>query len=167
MTLPLEGVDQPGREHSWSEPTQRVGQPPCGIPYLPSALVSFTTQLDAARTMLESVHLAGGVPRVPVTGPLAPRRRLAAELRRLRERSNMRLEEVAKELMISTSKLSRLENAQGSAHPRDVRDLIRLYGVEGTPLSSDLMKWTDLARHQAAWWTDYTDVISAESGFDG
>ncbi|MFZ0877169.1 MAG: helix-turn-helix transcriptional regulator [Pseudonocardiaceae bacterium] len=46
-----------------------------------------------------------------------PRKRLGNELKRLREESGRTLGEVAHALMISTSKLSRLENAQGSPRP--------------------------------------------------
>lgn len=94
-----------------------------------------------------------------------PRRKLAAELRRLRDEANLSLEEVAAELLISTSKLSRLENAQGSPQPRDVRDLIRLYEVVGTPLAEDMMRWVAAARQQA-WWADYTDVLAPRAGLD-
>ena len=53
-------------------------------------------------------------------GPLLPRRRLGAELRRLR--GDRTLDEVAAETLISTSKLSRLENGQGvPAAPRHPR----------------------------------------------
>ena len=38
--------------------------------------------------------------------------------------------------MISTSKLSRLENAQGRPQPRDIRDLVRYYGIEDAPLGA-------------------------------
>ena len=48
---------------------------------------------------------------------------------------------MARELLISTSKLSRLENAQGKPRPRDIRDLIRYYGIEGTPEAARLSRW--------------------------
>jgi transcriptional regulator with XRE-family HTH domain len=97
-------------------------------------------------------------------GPVMPRRRLAAELRRQREAARLTLEEVANELLISTSKLSRLEKAQGSPQARDVRDLIRLYKLEGTETAEQLMRWVRAARRRA-WWHDYTDTIAA-SGLD-
>jgi transcriptional regulator with XRE-family HTH domain len=101
-----------------------------------------------------------------LSGPLTPRRKLAAELRRLREESGRTLEDVAEELLISTSKMSRLEKAQGSPQPRDVRDLIRFYGLEGTTLATDMTRWMTAARRQA-WWSSYTDVFRGRtSGFD-
>ena len=40
------------------------------------------------------------------------------------------LDEVAAETLISTSKLSRLENGQGVPQPRDIRDLINFYEAD-------------------------------------
>jgi transcriptional regulator with XRE-family HTH domain len=89
-----------------------------------------------------------------LTGPIVPRRRLAEELKRLRAQDGRSLEDVARSLMISTSKLSRLENAQGSPQARDVRDLIREYQVEGR-LAERMMRWVTAARAQG-WWSDYS-----------
>jgi transcriptional regulator with XRE-family HTH domain len=89
-----------------------------------------------------------------MTGPIVPRRRLAEELKRLRTTDGRSLEDVAQALLISTSKLSRLENAQGSPQARDVRDLIRLYEVEST-LADRMMRWVSAARRQG-WWSDYS-----------
>lgn len=89
-------------------------------------------------------------------GPLLPRRRLGAELRRLRgERT---LEAVADETLISTSKLSRLENGQGVPQPRDIRDLITFYGVDRTT-ADRLRRWMNDGRRQA-WWKEYADVLT-------
>jgi transcriptional regulator with XRE-family HTH domain len=91
-------------------------------------------------------------------GPLIPRRRLGVELRKLREDAKLRLDEVANQLMISNSKLSRLENGQGIPQMRDVRDLINFYQVAGTPLAERLMRWARDGRRQG-WWRDYSDVV--------
>jgi transcriptional regulator with XRE-family HTH domain len=96
--------------------------------------------------------------------PIIPRRRLATELRRLRDEAGQTLEDVAHALLISTSKLSRLENAQGSPQARDVRDLIRHYGIDGTQLAGRLMRWVASARKQG-WWADYTHTM--QPGLDG
>jgi transcriptional regulator with XRE-family HTH domain len=93
-----------------------------------------------------------------VTGPLGPRRSIAAALKQLREESGKNLNEVAEDLMISTSKLSRLENAQGKPQPRDIKDLIRYYDIEGTSLASSLQRWVAAARRQG-WWTDFDDEV--------
>ncbi|MGC1287481.1 MAG: helix-turn-helix transcriptional regulator [Streptosporangiaceae bacterium] len=93
-----------------------------------------------------------------VTGPLGPRRNIAAALRQLREDSGKNLTEVAEDLMISTSKLSRLENAQGRPQPRDIRDLVRYYGIEDAPLGASLRRWVNAAQRQG-WWTDFDDEV--------
>ncbi len=96
-----------------------------------------------------------------VQGPVMPRKRIAAELRRLREEAGRTLEQVAGELMISTSKLSRLENAQGSPQARDVRDLINYYKIDGTELAAKLTRWVRAA-HRQGWWNDYSDAITGD-----
>jgi transcriptional regulator with XRE-family HTH domain len=93
-----------------------------------------------------------------VTGPLGPRRNIAAALRQLREDSGKNLNEVAEDLMISTSKLSRLENAQGKPQPRDIRDAIQYYGIDGTPMAGNLRRWVASAQRQG-WWTDFDDEV--------
>jgi hypothetical protein len=59
---------------------------------------------------------------------------------------------------MSPSKLSRLENAQGSPRARDVRDLAQLYGIAGTELADRLLRWVRTARRQG-WWNDYSQEI--------
>jgi len=93
-----------------------------------------------------------------VTGPIGPRRNIAATLKQLRERDQKLLTDVADDLLISTSKLSRLENAQGKPQLRDIRDLIRYYGIEGTPQAEQLRRWVDAAE-RPGWWTDYDDEV--------
>jgi transcriptional regulator with XRE-family HTH domain len=68
-----------------------------------------------------------------VTGygsPNVRRRRLAAELRRLRERAGFIGEEVARRLEWSTSKVSRLERGQSGVKRADLRRLLDLYRVD-------------------------------------
>ena len=88
-------------------------------------------------------------------GPLLPRRRLGAELRRLR--GDRTLDEVATDTLISTSKLSRLENGQGVPQPRDIRDLINFYEADRAT-SDRLRRWMNEGRRQA-WWKEYSDVL--------
>jgi transcriptional regulator with XRE-family HTH domain len=89
-------------------------------------------------------------------GPLLPRRRLGAELKRLR--GHRTLDEVAAETLISTSKLSRLENGQGVPQPRDIRDLIKFYDAD-RPTSDRLRRWMNEGRRQA-WWREFSDVVT-------
>ena len=89
-------------------------------------------------------------------GPLLPRRRLGAELRRLRE--GRTLDEVAGDTLISTSKLSRLENGQGVPQPRDIRDLISYYSVDRAT-GDRIRRWAADGRRQA-WWREYSDILS-------
>jgi transcriptional regulator with XRE-family HTH domain len=88
-----------------------------------------------------------------MTGPIVPRRRLAEMLRQLRLRDGRSLEEVARALLISPSKLSRLENAQGTPQTRDVRDLLHTYAVGGD-LTGRMMQWVAAAR-RPGWWSEY------------
>ncbi|MGH3504526.1 MAG: helix-turn-helix domain-containing protein [Nocardioidaceae bacterium] len=92
--------------------------------------------------------------------PTLRRRRLAAELRKLREAAGLTHDEVARRLEWSRSKLSRIENAQWKRpSPRDVRDLLDLYGVEDQARRDAL---TQLARdaRQKGWWTQFDDVFT-------
>jgi transcriptional regulator with XRE-family HTH domain len=88
-------------------------------------------------------------------GPLLHRRRLGVELRRLR--GDRTLEEVAEATLISTSKLSRLENGQGVPLPRDIRDLVNYYGLD-TQSADRLRRWASAGRSQA-WWREYSDAL--------
>jgi transcriptional regulator with XRE-family HTH domain len=90
-------------------------------------------------------------------GPLLHRRRIGVELRRLRgERT---LDEVAEATLISTSKLSRLENGQGVPQPRDIRDLVAYYEL-GTAAADRLRRWASAGRSQA-WWRNYSGALPA------
>jgi ribosome-binding protein aMBF1 (putative translation factor) len=56
---------------------------------------------------------------------------LGLRLRELRRAAGLTIQQVAQELECSQAKVSRLENAQVRATPRDVRDMLALYGVTG------------------------------------
>ena len=107
----------------------------------------------------------------PVSGPLGPRRRVAATLSNGRSGSGQSLAEVQEVTLISTSKLSRLENAEGKPRLRDVRDLIRFYGKhlirfyrkEGTPEAPRLDRCVKAAE-VPGWWTDFSDEVLQDRG---
>ncbi|HEV8221200.1 MAG TPA: helix-turn-helix transcriptional regulator [Streptosporangiaceae bacterium] len=63
--------------------------------------------------------------------PTVRRRELGALLRALRQGRGWTAEEVAEQLLVSPSKISRQETGQRGVSPRDIRDLCDLYGVEG------------------------------------
>ena len=84
------------------------------------------------------------------------RRRLSAELRRLREAAHLNLEQVASLLECSSSKISQIETGRVSVSPRDVRDLLRIYGVTDDERDSLIQ----LAREsrRKGWWQGYADL---------
>jgi transcriptional regulator with XRE-family HTH domain len=90
----------------------------------------------------------------PVPGALGPRRAIATVLRQLREEQDKSLADVAAVTLISRSKLSRLETAQGTPQLRDIRDLIDYYGIDGTQQAVRLRRW-QAAAHQPGWWTEF------------
>src|SRR6266853_228704 len=92
--------------------------------------------------------------------PTVRRRRLALELRRLREAARLTCEEVAEHLECSTSKVSRIETGRVSVSPRDVRDMLDLYGVSAQQGAS----LVQLARdsRQKGWWHAYSDTIQPQ-----
>lgn len=89
--------------------------------------------------------------------PTVRRRRLGQELRRLRELRNMTAEEVADRLLVSQSKISRLENGRRSISQRDVRDLCNVYEVEDHRIVDSLMHMARDSRQQG-WWHAFGDI---------
>src|SRR6202045_1543714 len=89
--------------------------------------------------------------------PTVRRRRLALELRRLREAARLTCEEVADHLECSASKISRVETGRVSVSPRDVRDMLDLYGVPAEQRES-LVQLTRDSR-QKGWWHAYSDTM--------
>ncbi|WP_329273118.1 helix-turn-helix domain-containing protein [Streptomyces sp. NBC_01451] len=89
--------------------------------------------------------------------PTVRRRRLGQELRRLREQKGMTAEEVAERLLVSQSKISRLENGRRSISQRDVRDLCGVYEVEDQRMVDSLMEMAKDSRQQG-WWHAFGDV---------
>ena len=92
--------------------------------------------------------------------PTVRRRRLALELRRLREAAKLTCEEVADHLECSASKISRVETGRVSVSPRDVRDMLELYGVPVVQRES----LVQLARdsRQKGWWHAFSDTMQPQ-----
>ncbi|KUN80142.1 MULTISPECIES: helix-turn-helix domain-containing protein [Streptomyces] len=89
--------------------------------------------------------------------PTVRRRRLGQELRRLREEKGMTAEQVAERLLVSQSKISRLENGRRSISQRDVRDLCGVYEVEDQRMVESLMEMAKDSRQQG-WWHAFGDI---------
>jgi transcriptional regulator with XRE-family HTH domain len=95
---------------------------------------------------------------VPRPGSATVRnRRLAAELRRLRESGDFTGDDVAERLGWSASKVSRLENARQAPRFADVRRLLDLYGVDGTYREQLLQLARDAVRR--GWWEAFSDAL--------
>jgi transcriptional regulator with XRE-family HTH domain len=98
---------------------------------------------------------------VPTSGsPTVRRRRLAAELRRLRESAGRTGDDVAAALDWSPSKVSRYELARTGLKPTEVGKLLDYYEVSGSRRDQLLA----LAREasQKGWWEEYADVVSED-----
>jgi transcriptional regulator with XRE-family HTH domain len=96
-------------------------------------------------------------------GPTVRRRRLGAELRRLREASSLKLEEVADQLGLAASTLSRIETGKAPTKTTYLTSMLGMYGVDDPAARQVLI---DMARegHRKGWWSIYDDVLP--SGFD-
>jgi transcriptional regulator with XRE-family HTH domain len=105
----------------------------------------------------------------PVPEPASPtvrRRRLAAELRRLRERAELVGEQVAERMGWSASKLSRIENAHTTPRPSEIKKLLLLYGIDGKQ-AEQLVALAQEANRKG-WWEAYSDALpDAHSGYIG
>jgi len=91
-------------------------------------------------------------------GPTVQRRRLGIELRRLREAASRSIDDVAEVLEGSSSKVSRIENGQVSASPRDVRDMLQFYRVD-PERREELVEFARVARKKG-WWEAYSDTLA-------
>src|SRR5215475_15722945 len=99
--------------------------------------------------------------RMTVPGsPTVRRRRLAAELREIRESRGKSGDAVAAALKWSPSKISRYELARTGLKPREVERLLDYYEITGDRRSLLLSLAEDAARK--GWWEEYADIISAD-----
>ena len=96
-------------------------------------------------------------------GPTVRRRRLGAELRRLREAHSLKLEEVSERLGLAPSTLSRIETGKAPIKSAYLTAMLEMYEVDDPGVRKVLV---DMARegHRKGWWSIYDDVLP--SGFD-
>lgn len=91
--------------------------------------------------------------------PTVRRRRLAGELRRLREAGGMTHEDVAAELGWHRSKVGRIEGGQFvRLSLTDLRALLDLYGLTSDEQRQALITLARESREQG-WWNSYSDVL--------
>lgn len=99
--------------------------------------------------------------RASTQGPTVRRRRLAAELRRLRERAELTLEEARGRLGWSIAKLSRIETARQGITVKDLDKVLDLYGLEDTDRRATLKALARNARTRG-WWDAYADSLPTD-----
>src|SRR5256885_406381 len=92
--------------------------------------------------------------------PTVRRRRLAAELRGIRESKGKSGDTVAAALKWSPSKISRYERARTGLRPREVERLLNYYEITGPRRELLLGLAEDAA--QKGWWEEFTDSLSED-----
>ena len=96
--------------------------------------------------------------------PSLRRRRLAAELRRLRDQSGLSISDVADRLGWAGSRISRIETRQLGVTAPDLRKLLNLYGVEDDAYRCRLAEMARRANDRG-WWQSYPrNVVPSEYG---
>jgi transcriptional regulator with XRE-family HTH domain len=92
--------------------------------------------------------------------PTVRRRRLAAELRAIRESKGKSGDTVAAALKWSPSKISRYERARTGLRPREVERLLDYYQITG-PRRALLLELAEDAA-QKGWWEEFGDSLSED-----
>jgi transcriptional regulator with XRE-family HTH domain len=105
-------------------------------------------------------HKGGGRRVSARVGQSVRQRRLAAELKKLRELSLLTADEVAQRLGWSPSKVSRVENARIRLKPGDVDRLLGVYEVAGDQRDT-LLSLAEEDGHKK-WWDAYADILPPE-----
>jgi transcriptional regulator with XRE-family HTH domain len=88
--------------------------------------------------------------------PTLRRRKLAAEMRRLREAAGMTIDDAARRAEVSKSTLSRVENALVTPRLPALRAMLTVYGVEEE--ATDLLVQLAREANQRGWWHQYSDI---------
>jgi len=91
-------------------------------------------------------------------GPTLRRRRLGTELKKCREQAGMTQEQVSRYFEWHSAKVTRIETARVAVTPRDVKDLLTLYGVDDEEYREALMALARMSKERT-WWTDYRDLL--------
>ncbi|BCY11806.1 helix-turn-helix transcriptional regulator [Actinoplanes sp. L3-i22] len=86
-------------------------------------------------------------------GPTVRRRQVGSALRHYRTEAGLSVQDVAELLLCSPAKISRIETAQRNPTLRDVRDLLRIFGVTDARVHDRLMSMTRESRDRGWWQT--------------
>jgi hypothetical protein len=97
------------------------------------------------------------------TSPTVRRRRLGAELRKLREHADILSEAAAESIGCSQSKISRMETGRAPCRVEEVLALLDLYEIIDVPRREELLALAR-ASHHKGWWNTFDDVV--RRGFD-
>jgi transcriptional regulator with XRE-family HTH domain len=97
---------------------------------------------------------------IAAASPTVRRRRLAAELRGIREDKGKSGDAVAAALRWSPSKISRYERARTGLRPREVERLLDYYQIAG-PRRALLLELAEDAA-QKGWWEEFSDSLSED-----
>lgn len=93
------------------------------------------------------------------SSPTVKRRRLSAALRQMRLDAGLDPREAARQLEWDPTKIHRMErNKWVRPDPRDVKDLLDLYGVTDEAVREALLALARESRERG-WWADYQDVF--------
>jgi transcriptional regulator with XRE-family HTH domain len=99
-------------------------------------------------------------PMIAPSSPTVRRRRLAAELRGIRESKGKSGDAVAAALKWSPSKISRYERARTGLRPREVERLLDYYQITGARRALLMSLAEDAA--QKGWWEEFADTLSED-----
>lgn len=135
----------------------------CSLSVMVSSLVAIcqcTVQISDAQ------HIRSGGAQASVKlgvmptshSPTVRLRRLARELRRLREDAGLTPEAAAAQLGWSRSKVSRIETGRTMASRSDVAAVCDLYGVNSAARAGLIQLAAEV--RQRGWWTAYADVFT-------
>jgi transcriptional regulator with XRE-family HTH domain len=93
-----------------------------------------------------------------MSGPIVGKRRLRAELRRLRRERELTQDLVAAEMEWSLSKLIRIENGTVAISVSDLRSLLAYYRLHDTQLVDELLELARAAKRRM-WWDEYRAAL--------
>lgn len=101
---------------------------------------------------MDIAHLRQG------SGPTVRRMLLGEQLRRYRQLRGISREEAGERIRASASKISRMELGRVGFKPRDIEDLLKMYGVTDRKLLREF-KELALESNKPGWWKEYGDAL--------